>query len=87
MRSLKRSTLVVAVVALAIAAQATAGGPTSVSNTYTVGSVAVPGVDTGLVLTNGMEVTVTATGSVCPFGTSFCTTSDGYGNGKGGGNR
>ena len=43
MRSLKRSTLVVAVVALAIAAQATAGGPTSVSNTYTVGSVAVPG--------------------------------------------
>lgn len=71
-------TLAVAVVALAIAAQASAGGPTSVSNVYAVGSLTVPGVDTGLVLTNGMQVTVVATGTVCPFGGSFCTTPDGY---------
>jgi hypothetical protein len=72
MRSLKGATLVVAAVALVVAAQAAAGGPTTVSSVYTVGSQGVPGVDTGLVLTGGMEVTVTATGSVCPFGSGAC---------------
>ena len=72
MRSLKGSTLVVAAIALVVAAQAAAGGPTTVSNVYTVGSAGVPGVDTGLVLTAGMEVTVTAGGSVCPFGSGAC---------------
>jgi hypothetical protein len=72
MRSLKGSTLAVAAVALVVAAHAAAGGPTTVSNVYAVGSQGVPGVDTGLVLTGGMEVTVTAGGSVCPFGFGAC---------------
>jgi hypothetical protein len=72
MRSLKGSTLAVAAVALVVVAQAVAGAPTTVSNVYTVGSHGVPGVDTGFVLTEGMEVTVSASGSVCPFGSGAC---------------
>ena len=77
MRSLKGSTLVVAAVALVAAAQATAGGPTTVSEVYTVGSRGVPGVNTGLVLTRGMEVSVSASGSVCPFGSGACNGPNG----------
>ena len=63
MKSLRGLTLVVAaVLALALAAEAGAAGPTTVSNTYTVGGQSVPGVSTGLVLTSGMTVTVTAGG-------------------------
>jgi len=71
MRTLKGLTLVAAAVVLALAAQGTAAGPTTVTNVYTVGPLTVPGVDTGLVLENGLSVTVTATGSVC-HGNSFC---------------
>jgi len=79
MRSLKGSALVVAAVfALALAAQAGAGGPTVVSTTYAVSGLSVPGSSTGLVLTSGMTVTVTAGGAVCPFGDSFCPGPDGY---------
>jgi hypothetical protein len=79
MRSLKGSALVVAaVVALALAAQAGAAGPTTVSSTYVVSGQSVPGVSTGLVLTSGMTVTVTAGGAVCPFGDGFCPGPNGY---------
>jgi hypothetical protein len=78
MRSLKGSVLVVvAVLALALAAQAGAGQTTG-SNTYAVGGQSLPGVSTGLVLTSGMTVTVTAEGAVCPFGDGFCPGPDGY---------
>ena len=91
MRSLKSVLLVVAVASgLLVAAQAAAGGPTTVTTTYTVGSLAVPGVSTGLIVTDGMSVTVTGAGLVCPFGpwgpcngpggnSSWNTTASGYG--------
>lgn len=69
MRSYKGVALVVATV-LFVVANATAGGPATVSQVYTVGSTTVPGVDTGLVLKQGVPVTVTGAGSVCPFGAS-----------------
>jgi hypothetical protein len=69
--------VVVTAVALAVAAQGTATGAATVSSTYTVGALSVPGVDTGLVLQSGQSVSVTATGSVCPFGSSFCVGPDG----------
>jgi hypothetical protein len=78
MKTLRGWTAAVAVVALTLAAQASAAGPTAVSNTYTVGGQSVPGVSTGLVLTSGMTVTVTAAGAVCPFGGSFCPGPNGY---------
>jgi hypothetical protein len=68
MRSLRGVALVVVATVLVVAAQASAGGPTTESYTYTVGSSGVPGVSTGLVLEAGLGVTATATGSVCPFG-------------------
>jgi hypothetical protein len=63
-------------IVLALAAQATAAGPAKSSRVYSVGSVTVPGVDTGLVLKQGRSVTVTATGTVCP-GTGYCTSPGG----------
>ena len=77
MRILKSLTLVGATIVLVLAAQAIAAGPTTVSSTYTVGSLTVPGVDTGLVLRTGQSVTVTATGSVCPHDLAFCVGPDG----------
>lgn len=69
---------VVTTIALALAAQGTAAGPATVSKTYTVGALTVPGVTTGLVLDNGSSVTVTAAGAVCPFGNSIvCVGPDG----------
>jgi len=67
--------LVGAMVMLVPAAQSLAASPTETSS-YTVGSLTVPGVDTGLVLKTGRSVTVTATGSVCP-GTGYCATPGG----------
>jgi len=52
--------LVGAMVMLVPAAQSLAASPTETSS-YTVGSLTVPGVDTGLVLKTGRSVTVTAT--------------------------
>src|SRR5262245_40868452 len=69
-------TLVGASVALIAASQGAAATPTQTSTEYIVGSLTVPGVDTGLVLKKGRPVTVTATGTVCPS-TGFCTTPDG----------
>ena len=60
---------------LALTAQATAASPTTSSGVHTVGSLTVPGVDTGLVLKKGHSVMVTATGTVCP-GTGYCTDPD-----------
>ena len=68
--------LAAAAIALIGTAHAGAAGPT-VTTTYTVGSGSVPGVDTGLVL-QGQSVTVTAAGSVCPFGDGFCPGPAGY---------
>jgi hypothetical protein len=68
MRSFGRSALVVAILALAATATAIAGGPTTVTQSSTVGVLGGSGVDTGFVLANGETVTVTATGSLCPFG-------------------
>jgi hypothetical protein len=77
MRRLKGLTLVVVAMALVLAAQGAAAGPATVSNVYTVGGLTVPGVNTGLVLTSGMSVNVTATGAVCPF-SGFCPGPNGY---------
>jgi hypothetical protein len=76
MRISKGLTLVVAATVLAFAASASAAGPPTASHVYTVGSLTVPGVDTGLVLKKGQPVTVTATGIFCP-GTGFCSGPDG----------
>ena len=70
------TTFVAAMVMLVPAAQSMAAGPTQTSSSYTVGSLSVPGVDTGLVLKKGRSVTVTAAGTVCP-GTGYCTTPKG----------
>ena len=78
MKRLSGLATVVAVLAVALVGQASATGRETVSNTYTVGSQGVPGASTGLVLTAGMSVTITATGAVCPFGDSFCPGPDGY---------
>lgn len=67
------------VIVLALAVQATGATPTT-SSVYTVSSLTVPGVDTGLVLKKGQPVTVTATGIVCP-GTGYCTTPEGVSSG------
>jgi hypothetical protein len=70
----KGVTAVAASLSLALAGQGGAAGAASV---YTVGSTAVPGVDTGMVLKNGLSATVTATGAVCPWGTSVCVGPNG----------
>jgi hypothetical protein len=77
MKRLSGLATLVAVLACAVVGQA-AAGPTTVSTTYTVAGGSVPGASTGLVLTSGMSVTVTAAGAVCPFGDSFCPGPGGY---------
>ena len=64
------------IILLACAVQASAANPTSTPSLFTVGSTAVPGADTGLMLKKGRAVTVTATGTVCQ-GSGYCTTPDG----------
>jgi len=76
MRISKGLTFLGATIALTLVAQGTAAGPSTVSSDYTVGSVTVPGVSTGLVLKKGRPVTVTATGTVCPY-TGYCVGPDG----------
>lgn len=84
MKRFGRTALAAATVALCSAAAALAGGPTTVSASYSyaVGSLTVPGVTTGLVLETGQSVTVAATGTVCaglacvgPDGTSSWNTN------------
>lgn len=77
MKSFKGVALAVVAVALAAAAQAGAASHTTVSATYDVGGLTVPGLITGLVLQPGQVVTVTASGGVCPFGDSYCPGPDG----------
>lgn len=68
MRSFGRPMLVAAAVALVVVGGAIGGGSKkTVSATYTVGSLTVPGV-TGFVVPTGQVVTVTGSGSFCPFG-------------------
>ena len=76
MRTLKAWTIVGAVVALVLAAEATGARP-GAGMTFVVGSLTVPGVSTGLVLQDGQQVTVTATGAMCPWGTAYCVGPDG----------
>lgn len=71
MRTLKAWTVIGVVAALALAAQATAARSGPVMNSYVVGSLAVPGVSTGLVLQPGEQVEVTATGAMCPWGVAL----------------
>lgn len=75
------ATLGVVASLLVAASSATAGGPTTTttttSTTHTVSGLSVPGASTGLVLTAGTPVTVTATGAVCPY-PGFCPGPDGY---------
>ena len=72
-----RGLTVAGAIALVLTMAVQASGATqATSSVYTVGSLSVPGVDTGLVLKKGRTVTVTATGMVCP-GTGYCTTPDG----------
>jgi hypothetical protein len=70
----RNAVVLAAATMLVVMAQASAATPTVSS--YTVSSSAVPGADTGLVL-DGTSVTVTATGSVCPYGTGSCFGPDG----------
>ena len=76
------ATLGVVASVLVAAASAAAGGPTTTttttSTTFTVPGSSVPGLSTGLVLTTGSPVTVTAAGAVCPYGDGFCPGPDGY---------
>jgi hypothetical protein len=88
MKRFGRTALAAAAVALFSAAAALAG-PTTVTNTYTVGSLTVPGVSTGIVLEAGGSITVSASGTVCFAISSLCygpngnpaanTTSSAYG--------
>jgi hypothetical protein len=77
----KLATLGVVAVGLILPAASGAVRPEAVAPTtsavYTVGGLAVPGVDTGLVLGAGTSVTVTATGAVCVSGSSMCPGPDG----------
>ena len=77
MKSFKGVAAAVVAIALAAAAQAGAAGPTTVSASYSVGGLTVPGLTTGLVLQPGQIVTVTAGGGVCPYGDSYCPGPDG----------
>jgi hypothetical protein len=87
MKSRRGLTFVVAAFVALVGAAQSAAGPSTVTTSYTVGSVAVPGASTGLVL-DGDSVTVTAAGTFCP-GTGSCfgpggdasvdTTHSGYG--------
>jgi hypothetical protein len=65
---MKTMTLAVAAMVLVFAAPGNAAGPGATTAVFTVGSLTVPGVNTGLVLKKGKVVTVTATGSFCPHG-------------------
>ena len=76
MRIPKGLTLVVVATMFVLAASSSAAAPPTDSHVYTVGSLTVPGVDTGLVVKQGQPVTVTATGVFCP-GTGFCSGPDG----------
>ena len=75
MRTLKAWTSV-AVVALVLAAHAAAARPDA-GTSFVVGSLTIPGVSTDLVLKDGQQVTVTATGTMCPWGTAYCVGPDG----------
>ena len=76
---MKTMTLAVAAMVLVFAAPGNAAGPGATTAVFTVGSLTVPGVNTGLVLKKGKPVTVTATGSFCPGGGSsgLCFGPDG----------
>jgi hypothetical protein len=67
--------IVVVLAALAVSTSASAAGSRD-PHVFTVGSLTVPGVDTGLVLEPGQRVKVTATGVFCP-GTGFCADPEG----------
>jgi hypothetical protein len=76
MRSRRGSAFVVVAAFLALVGAAqSAAGPSTVTSGYTVGAMAVPGASTGLVLA-GDSVTVSATGTVCPW-TGSCFGPDG----------
>ena len=79
MRTLKTWTLVGAVAALLLAVLAPGAQSAPQPNSFVVGSLTVPGVSTGLVLTDGQQVKVTATGSMCPWGDAnpYCVGPDG----------
>jgi hypothetical protein len=74
-------TFVVVATGLILAASGAArpapGVSTTVTSVYTVSGLTVPGADTGLALTAGMSVTVTAEGAICVSGTSRCHGPDG----------
>lgn len=77
MKMLRGLTLTTAI-AVFSAAGVVSSGSAAVAKVYPVDVSTVPGVDTGLVLSNGQSITVTATGTACPFGGSFyCVGPDG----------
>ena len=75
MKILKGFTVVTAV-ALALAALGSAAAPVTTSDVFVGGQTNEPGLNTGLVLTNG-SVTVTATGVVCAHLNTLCSGPDG----------
>ena len=76
MKILKAVTLVTTVV-LAVAAQGSAAGSVTTSDVVVGPKTDEPGVSSGLVLTKGHKVSVSATGSLCPYGGAFCVGPDG----------
>ena len=72
----KVATLVVVVMVLVLPALSAAAGQTTVTSVYTVDGK-ISGFNTGLVLTDGMSVTATATGVVCAYLNNFCTSPSG----------
>jgi hypothetical protein len=77
----KLATLLVVALGLMLPAAGLAvrpeAGALTTSTVYEVGGLALPGLDTGLVLGAGTSVTVTASGAVCVSGSSMCPGPDG----------
>jgi hypothetical protein len=69
--------LALATIVLALTAQGNAAGPVTTSDFFVGPKTDEPGLSSGLVLTNGPRVTVTATGVVCASFNNLCVSPDG----------
>ena len=72
MRRMNGLTLVALVAILVSSTWAAAGGAATTTYAYVVPGSTVPGLTTGLAVDPAANVTITATGAICPYGSSFC---------------
>lgn len=72
MRRINGLALVVLAAILVSATWAAAAGSATATYVYVVPGSTVPGLSTGVVLDPASSATVTATGAICPYGSSFC---------------